>query len=184
MPDAVVVRNAREEDIPALTSLDLQYDASRVLALAREETDVGYTFSLRWIDRAPATAIYATYEPERLRRALQHADLFLLGEAAGAVVGLLIVNSPAWTDAGEITDLAVDLSARQQGAGRALVDAAVEFARSRRLRALWVEPRSNNSAAIRFYRAVGFRLTGFNDRMYSNADDAPGKTTLFMYREV
>ena len=75
-------------------------------------------------------------------------------------------------------------AARRLGAGRALVEASLEFARSGRLRALWVEPRSNNSAAIEFYRALGFRLSGFNDRMYSNADDAPGKTTLFMYREL
>jgi hypothetical protein len=47
-----------------------------------------------------------------------------------------------------------------------------------------VEPRSDNADAIEFYVAQGFRITGFNDRMYSNADDAHGRLTLFMHLEL
>jgi streptothricin acetyltransferase len=184
MDARVIARPVRPEDIPALVKLDLRYDASAMLAISREEIADAYTFSLRWIERTSATELYNTYDDERLRRAMSRVDLFLVAEVEGAPVGLLMVVLPKWTDAGEITDLAVDARARRCGAGRALVDVAVEFARTRGLRALWVEPRSDNAAAIEFYRALGFRLSGFNDRMYSNADDAPGRTTLFMHLEV
>ena len=179
-----LVRPIRIEDIPALTTLDLRYDASRVLAIAREETEDGYIFSLRWLQRPTTVELYATYGEERLRGAIDRVDLFLVAEVDRAPVGLLMVMLPKWTDAAEITDLAVDAAARRCGAGRALVDGAVEFARARELRALWVEPGSDNAGAIEFYRSLGFRLSGFNDRMYSNADDAPGRTTLFMHLEV
>jgi ribosomal protein S18 acetylase RimI-like enzyme len=60
----------------------------------------------------------------------------------------------------------------------------VSWARERGLRSLWVEPRSDNAEAIEFYVAQGFRLSGFNDRMYSNADHVDGRLTLFMHREL
>jgi ribosomal-protein-alanine N-acetyltransferase len=91
---------------------------------------------------------------------------------------------PAWTDAAEITDLAVDIAFRRFGAGRALVDTAAAWARRRRCRSLWVEPRADNHAAISFYTALGFHLSGFNDRMYSNTDHEPGKATILMHLEL
>ena len=179
-----IARPVRLGDIPALTKLDLRYDASRVLAISRQDTADGYMFSLQWTDRAAATELYNTYDDARLRGAIERVDLFLVAEVRGIPAGLLMVMLPKWTDAGEITDLAIDVRARRCGAGRALVDAAVDFARTRGLRALSVEPRGDNAVAIEFYRVLGFRLSGFNDRMYSNADDAPGRTTLFMHLEV
>jgi ribosomal protein S18 acetylase RimI-like enzyme len=47
-----------------------------------------------------------------------------------------------------------------------------------------VEPRADNHAAISFYVSLGFRVAGFNDRVYSNADDAEGRTTVFMHLEL
>ena len=68
--------------------------------------------------------------------------------------------------------------------GRALVRAASVWARERRYRALWVEPRADNHAAISFYVSLGFRVSGFNDRMYSNHDHEAGKPTVYMNLEL
>jgi ribosomal protein S18 acetylase RimI-like enzyme len=54
----------------------------------------------------------------------------------------------------------------------------------RGLHAPWVEPRADNHAAISFYISLGFRLSGFNDRMYSNDDDDDGKPTVYMHLEL
>jgi GNAT superfamily N-acetyltransferase len=70
-----------------------------------------------------------------LARALEHAHLFLVAEREGQPVGMLIVIVPAWTDAAEITDLAVDFHSRQTGAGRSLMNAAMKWARERGHRA-------------------------------------------------
>ena len=129
-------------------------------------------------------AVYATYTFDRLREALSQANDFLVAEVDGDVAGLLVLMVPEWSDAAEITDLAVDIAFRRLGAGRALVEAAAAWARERALRALWVEPRADNHAAISFYVSLGFRLSGLNDRLYSNADHEDGKPTVYMHLEL
>lgn len=184
MRDEIVVEAASDGDLPALASMDLHYPAHRVLRLDREQHGAEHAFTFRWHEGSWQRALYNTYDVGRLRAAMGRADAFFVATTGERAVGLLMVVVPSWTDAGEITDLAVDASQRRIGAGRALVSRAIEFARDRGLRALWVEPRSDNADAIAFYLALGFRLSGFNDRMYSNADDAAGRTTLYLYREL
>jgi len=180
----LAVRPTTESDLPALTRLDLTYPTDRVLALECSGQPPQHTFAFRWHSREPGTAIAYQYTEEKLRNALSRGDLFLTAELDGQPFGLLIVIVPPRADAGEITDLAVDRPHRRRGAGRALIDAALEFTRSRSLRALWVEPRADNAEAVEFYLSLGFRLSGFNDRMYSNRDHEDGRVTLFMYREL
>jgi ribosomal protein S18 acetylase RimI-like enzyme len=181
----VMVRPATEADLPALTRFDLTYPTDRYLALERSREPPEHTFTLRWRNRVPAPmAVYATYTVERLRGALAKTDLFIIAEVDGEPVGLLMIVVPGWTDAAEITDLAVDIAFRRMGAGHALVAAAVEWARERGYRSLWVEPRADNHAAISFYISLGFRLSGFNDRLYSNADHEDGRPTIFMHVEL
>jgi len=182
---AVLVRPITEGDLSALTRLDLTYPTDRYLALERSGEPPEHTFGLRWRNRVPAPmAVYATYTANGLREALLRADLLLVTEVDQEPVGLLIIIVPAWTDAGEITDLAVDIAFRRLGAGRALVDAAATWAREKHRRSLWVEPRADNHAAISFYTSLGFRISGFNDRLYSDQDDADGKPTIYMHLEL
>ena len=181
----VVVRDVREADLPALAAMDLRYPASRILRLERERSGDEHRFRLRWAEREGAEPeIYNAYTVERLRDAMRRVDAFFVAEVGAVIAGMLIVIKPAWTDAGEVTDLAVDAGLRRAGAGHALIERALDFARQQRLRALWVEPRSDNADAIEFYLALGFRISGFNDRMYSNQDDTDGRATLFMYRQI
>ncbi len=181
----VTVRTAGETDLSALTRLDLTYPTDRILALERSGEPPEHKFALRWRNRVPAPmAVYATYTIDRLREALSGADVFLVADVDGEVAGLLILNVPEWTDAAEITDLAVDIAFRRVGAGRALVDAAADWTRGSGLRALWVEPRADNHAAISFYVSLGFRLSGFNDRLYSNTDHEDGKPTVYLHLEL
>ena len=181
----VTVRPATEADLPSLTRLDLTYPTDRILSLARSGESPEHAFALRWRNRVPAPmAVYATYTVDRLRGALERTDLFIVAVVDGEVAGLLMIIVPAWTDAAEITDLAVDIAFRRMGAGRALVDAATEWARARGHRALWVEPRADNHAAISFYISLGFRVSGFNDWLYSNTDHEDGRPTVFMHLEL
>jgi ribosomal protein S18 acetylase RimI-like enzyme len=180
----VTVRPATESDLPALARLDLTYPTDRALALERSGAAPQHTFAFRWRSREPGTATVYEYTEEVLRRYLSRADLFLVAEVDGEIAGLLTVLLPSFTDAGEITDLAVHRPLRRRGAGRALVDAALQFLRSRELRAMWVEPRADNAEAIEFYLSLGFRLSGFNDRMYSNRDHEDGRVILIMYRQL
>ena len=179
------IRPATEADFPALTRLDLTYPTDRYLSLERTGDTPEHTFTLRWRSRVPAPmAVYDTLSIERLCGALEKTDLFLIAEVEGEVLGYLMIVVPSWTDAAEITDFAVDIAERRTGIGSALVGDAATWARGRRYRSLWVEPRADNHAAISFYVSRGFRVAGFNDRMYSNADDSDGRLTLIMHLQL
>lgn len=181
---AITVRAATDADFNALSRLDLTYPTDRYLHIKRSGEAPEHTFELRWRERESPDAVYNEYPVERLRGALSKVDLFLGGESDGVPVGLLMIMLPSWTDAAEITDLAVDRAARRRGAGRALLQAAISWARERGRRALWVEPRAEDAPAIEFYLRMGFRLSGFNDRLYSNNDDAPGQQTTYFHLEL
>ncbi len=190
MPN-IIVRLATEADFESLTKLDLTYTVGdRYLALERSGSEQEPSFSLRWRESVARDVLYDTLTVDGLRDALEkHADAFFvatLGSAAdAAIAGYLLIVKPRFTDAAEITDVAVDRPARRSGAGRALVDAAVAWARDRNLRALWVEPRGEAGGTISFYLKLGFRISGTNDRWYSNADDTEaGEQAIYMYLEL
>jgi ribosomal protein S18 acetylase RimI-like enzyme len=181
----LTIHTATEADLPALTRLDLTYPTDRYLHLQRSGECPEHTFTLRWRNRIPAPmAVYDTLTLEKLHGALVKTDLFLVASDGAERIGYLMIVVPRWTDAAEITDLAVDIASRRTGAGRALIGAAEVWARERGYRSLWVEPRADNHAAISFYGALGFRVSGFNDRMYSNDDHRDGKPTIFMHLEL
>ena len=181
---SVTVRPATERDLAKLAGLDYTYPTGRLLSLQRSGDAPELTFSFRWREAKPSEALYGDYTVESLRRALTRADLFIVAELDRHLAGLLMVLLPTYTDAGEITDFAVHRPLRRRGVGRALVDAAADWAKERKLRALWVEPRADNAEAIEFYLSLGFRISGFNDRMYSNSDDEDGHPTFYLYREL
>jgi ribosomal protein S18 acetylase RimI-like enzyme len=180
----LTIRDARPEDCSALAAMDLTYESRRMLVIERAGDAAEVAWTARWRDTAPAELNYATYTEHGLQAALTKVDRFLVALSGDAPAGLLMILKPPWTDAGEITDFAIDRAHRRSGAGTALLAGAIGHAREQGLRSLWVEPRADNDAAIAFYLARGFRISGFNDRMYSNDDDAPGRTTLFMHREI
>lgn len=180
----VDVRSAVEADLAALAHLNLTYPTRRVLSLERTGVPPEVTFSFRWNATEPRELLYAEYPEERLLGALDRVDLFLAASIDEQPCGLLMIMLPTYTDAGEITDLAVDRAHRRQGVAGALLGAAIEWATARSLRALWVEPRADNEDAIEFYIGRGFRLSGFNDRLYSNADHEDGRPTLYMHLQL
>jgi ribosomal-protein-alanine N-acetyltransferase len=180
-PQGVTVRPVHLEDFEPLSRLDLTYPTGRYLQLERSGPSPELVFRLAWRTREPGERLYAQYEADWLRRAASRADLFVVAQEVGSPVGLLIAVVPEWTNAGEITDLAVARPMRGRGAGRALVTAAVDWGRERDLRALWVEPRTDNAEAIDFYLRMGFRISGFNDRMYSNEDGQSGQAMMYMH---
>lgn len=86
--------------------------------------------------------------------------IFVAEDDRGQVVGLLSA-SQRWTlwHAGPcaiIEELIVDEGARRKGIGRALIQAALDWARSQRCSEVEVSTDQNNVKAQAFYRQLGF----------------------------
>lgn len=86
------------------------------------------------------------------------ASLASGGEAVG--VCQLRFRLSVWTEAEDcwLEDLFVRDEARGRGAGRALVEAALERARERGCRRIELDVNEDNAPALALYEATGFRL--------------------------
>lgn len=109
-----------------------------------------------------AAAGYARFLASRLGR---QDSVILVAEIEGAVAGYCYagIEPLSWKElrdeAGFIHDLALDPAARRQGAGRALMNAALAWFRRRNLPRvmLWTSPA--NTAARQLFEQSGFRAT-------------------------
>ncbi len=182
----VVVREATEADFESLTRLDLTYTVGdRYLELERSGSEPELTYSMRWRTGTGRERVYDELKVDGLRATLEkHTDAFFVAELDAKITGYLMIVKPRFTNAAEITDVAVHRPARRSGVGRALVDAAVAWARDRDLRAVWVEPQGDGGDTIDFYLSVGFRVSGLNDRWNTDEDDTEGQQTIYMYLEL
>jgi ribosomal-protein-alanine N-acetyltransferase len=99
------------------------------------------------------------------------------GSGARRIAGYLV----AWHVADElhVMNVATRADRRRRGIGRALVDAAVGYARARRVRHALLEVRRSNRPAISLYRAVGFFAMGVRTRYYADDEDAVEMVLLF-----
>ncbi len=101
-----------------------------------------------------------------------------IDDAQGRLVGYAM--SVRAGDEGEILNIAVDESARGQGAGRAMLDELLEDLRLNGVRQVFLEVRRSNQAAIGLYRGAGFRPLGVRPGYYGR----PREDALTMVLEL
>lgn len=92
--------------------------------------------------------------------------LWLVAVQDDRVIGY--IGSQTVLDESDMMNLAVEAQARRSGVGRALVDALCERLRQRGSRALSLEVRASNDAALALYRGLGFEQVGLRRGYYRN----------------
>lgn len=86
------------------------------------------------------------------------------GAVAQPLLGFILVRAVAGE--AEVLTVAVLPRARRRGVGRALLTAAVGFARSRMADAIYLEVAKENRAAISLYEGAGFLIAGQRPAYY------------------
>lgn len=97
-----------------------------------------------------------------------------------ACVGYVAVSA-GWNAYAVVDDLAVDVAHRGTGIARALMDAAVEWARRAGLSGVRLETQSTNVTACRFYRRYGFVLGGHDRFLYRALHPGTREVALYWY---
>ncbi|AGC69597.1 putative ribosomal-protein-alanine acetyltransferase RimI [Thermoclostridium stercorarium subsp. stercorarium DSM 8532] len=94
---------------------------------------------------------------------------YFVAEISGRIVGY----TGFWIilDEGHITNIAVDPSYRRMKIGTRLMEKIIESARSSKLRALTLEVRKSNIAAISMYKKFGFKVEGLRKNYYSDTHE-------------
>jgi ribosomal protein S18 acetylase RimI-like enzyme len=138
----------------------------------------GEGLAVRWelVERALATPYEKghgyDFDLERrteIAERLQQPDVCFLRvaeEGGERLVGLLDVEYTDWNNAVTLHNLYVDREFRGDGLGRRFWALLVRFAKDCGARAIRVETQTNNVPALRFYLAMGCRLSGIDDALY------------------
>jgi RimJ/RimL family protein N-acetyltransferase len=109
----------------------------------------------------------------RAIRRYPHAAVFVAEAEDGSVVGRLSLARDQHPASRHVADvgLMVARSYRRRGVGRALLAAAVEWAREHDVRKLELHVFPYNEAAIGLYERFGFEREGYRKRHYRRGDD-------------
>lgn len=166
---------ASEALILALAGLDYSFEVTAELAA---EFDRPVSCCL-----TPVEAYEKHYfnDPQQFSRYIDSQDgALFIAQRDECVAGYLAV-SRNWNGLALVEDIAVDRYRRQSGCGRALMDAAVQWAREQNLSGLMLETQSNNVAGCFFYEKYGFRLEGIDRALYRALNPQRSETALFWY---
>ncbi len=98
--------------------------------------------------------------------------------------GLAVWREEGWNATLWLLDIRVREKSRGQGIGSRLLQHLKELVVDRQLRGMLVETQSNNTPAIDFYRRHGFRISGFNDHLYTNSDVDRDDVAMYLFWEA
>ena len=109
----------------------------------------------------------------RAVRRYPHAAVLVAETEEGRVVGRLSIARDQHPASRHVADvgLMVDAAYRRRGVGRALLAAAVEWARATEIRKLELHVFPWNEAAIALYEGFGFVREGYRTRHYRRGDE-------------
>lgn len=98
----------------------------------------------------------------------------------GKCIGVAIYQD-YWLKYMYLYDLKVSSSARGKGVGKKLIEAGMGEAKSRGYIGLYTQAQDNNLNACMFYLKAGFRIGGFDNRVYGGTAQSH-KADIFFYK--
>lgn len=159
------------------------YSTTEIYRVNHVETGSHMLFELRLESLSEPWEFRFPFSDEELQRyrAIVPGP-YCLGAFDGSVqVGIALAEAQAWNQTLWVWEFHVHENYRGRGAGRILMAELAQMAKDEALRAIVCETQNTNVPAIRFYRAVGFRLEGVDISYYTNEDMEPGRTVaVFM----
>ncbi len=109
-----------------------------------------------------------------------NADAVEVAVREGRVVGFAYIQVWPWNGLAWLGDVLVEPASRGLGIGTGLVARMEARARTLGCRVLMDHPPAHHPA-VQFYLSRGFRICGYNDRFYP---DANGSTALFLCKDL
>ncbi len=172
----ITLQQLDEQNFRDVNRCDGTFTVDARLVLQAENDVIHYTVVSvpSYQKRYPAEELdYPTY--------LHHPDKAIFcAYADGQLAGQVIVRK-YWNRFAYIDDIAVDVSFRRLGVGRALLQHAVTWARARQLAGVMLETQNNNIAGCRLYESCGFKLGGFDRYLYQGLQPDTDEVALYWY---
>ena len=169
-----VIRAYDAGDADAVSRLDTSYSSDQVYAVHRSGDVVALAPTSITVPHSKRGVI------DIAAGAPAHGWVALLD---GRVRGFLGWDHDAAARRMTIAAFHVDRPYRRRGAGRALIDAALDWAGHTGAITLWLETSSVNHAGIAAYRRLGFEICGFDTALYRGTANH-GEVAVYMARLV
>lgn len=104
---------------------------------------------------------------------------FFVAEHNSKIVGYSRMHIYRWNNSAYIITILVDAEYRRKGIGTRSLRFMENFAREKRARILMFDTSTDNAPALQLYLKNGFRICGYNDKIYEN-----GKVALYLAKEL
>lgn len=104
---------------------------------------------------------------------------FFVAEEDGKIVGYSRMHLYRWNNSALITTVLVHAEHRHRGIGTRLLKAMGDYARESKARVLMIDSPSDNAPALQLYFKNGFKICGYNDKIYQD-----GKTAIYLAKEL
>jgi ribosomal-protein-alanine N-acetyltransferase len=104
---------------------------------------------------------------------------FFVAEEEGKIVGFSRVHFYRWNKSAYVINLLVDAGYRRRGIGSLLLRTMEEFARENGARVIMFDTAIDNIPALNLYFKNGFKICGYNEKLYDNA-----KTALYLAKDL
>lgn len=157
----LVVKELDANNLEDVGKVDGYFVIDSQLVLQAENNQIHYTVS----ERPAKQKRYAQEEIDYSAYMNDPEKAIFLAYVEGSLAGQIILRKN-WNNYAYVEDIAVDVSFRRMGVGRALVDQAKQWARQKQLPGIMLETQNNNVRACKFYESCGFTIGGFDNFLY------------------
>ena len=124
------------------------------------------------------------YPFDLIKKDIDEADYTVVAEIDEIIAGFATVKYKEWNNRAVLTGIFVLPESKGKGVGRALIKAAINFAKTKSARCLWAETQNINHPAIQFYRRNGFEFCGFDNALYNPADISTDETAFYFCKII
>lgn len=104
---------------------------------------------------------------------------FFVAEENGEIIGYSRVHFYKWNNSAYVITVLVDSRHRRKGVGTALLKAMEAFAKKNKARVIMLDTAVDNTPALQLYFKNGYKICGYNDKLYQN-----GKVALCLAKEL
>ncbi|MCU1287845.1 MAG: ribosomal-protein-alanine acetyltransferase [Acidobacteria bacterium] len=168
----------REIDGEQLADFDASFSTERIYRVSVENLSVAIA------EEKLAAPLYKTYPLDSIVKDIDEADYGVVAEIDEKIAGFALVKYEAWNNRARLTGIFVRANSKGKGVGRALIEAATNFAKGKKARCLFVETQNVNYPAIQFYRKSGFEFCGFDSALYNPEDISGGETAFYLRKNL
>lgn len=174
----MIIREMQPEvDLKRLSDFDASFSTEYIYRLLIKEMSVEIK------EEKLAAPLHKTYSLDFIKQDIAEAEFAVVAEIKETIAGFATAKYEEWNNRAVLTGIFVATENKGKGIGRTLIEAAIDYAKTKSARCLFVETQNINYPAIQFYRKMSFEFCGFDTALYNSAN-IPNEIALYFCKNL